>query len=207
MKIVSNKNIKYIVGIDEVGRGPLAGPVAVGAFKIPTDFPIRGFGPIKDSKKLTPEIREEFYKKLLVLKKEKKIDFAVSYESAKNIDKFGLSKAIKNCLESSIKKLHLNPKECLILLDGGLKAPKIFKQQTIIKGDEKKRAIAFASIVAKVLRDRKMVKLTEKFPKYLFEIHKGYGTKKHRELIKQFGICSEHRVYFCRKILGLTNNL
>ncbi len=197
--------IKYIIGIDEVGRGPLAGPVAVGAFKMPVSFLAKDFGPIKDSKKLTPEIREEFYKKLLILKKAGKIDFAVSYESAKNIDKFGLTRAIKNCLENSIKKLKLNPKECLILLDGGLYAPKEFKnQKTIIKGDEKERSIAFASIVAKVLRDSKMRKLAKKFPNYFFEKHKGYGTKAHRELIKQFGICPEHRILFCRKLFGLT---
>ncbi len=193
--------LKYIVGIDEVGRGPLAGPVAIGAFKMPVNFTVKNFGPIKDSKKLTHEIREEIYKKLLILKKEKKIDFAVCYESVKNIDKFGLSRAIKNCLENSLRKLNLNPKECQILLDGGLHAPKEFQnQKTIIKGDEKERSIAFASIVAKVLRDRKMCILAKKYTKYGFEIHKGYGTKKHRELIKRFGLSLEHRVSFCRNI-------
>ncbi len=189
--------LKYIVGIDEVGRGP----VAIGAFKMLVNFTVKNFGPIKDSKKLTHEIREEIYKKLLILKKEKKIDFAVCYESAKNIDKLGLSKAIKNCLENSLRKLNLNPKECQILLDGGLHAPKEFQnQKTIIKGDEKERSIAFASIVAKVLRDRKMCILAKKYTKYGFEIHKGYGTKKHRELIKRFGLSLEHRVSFCRNI-------
>ena len=193
--------IKYIIGIDEVGRGPLAGPVAVGAFKMSVNFNARSFGKIKDSKKLTPEKREAIAKKLQKLKTEKIVDFFVCFQSAKQIDKVGLSKAIKNCIESGFKKLKVKPEECLVLLDGGLKAPKKFKnQKTIIKGDEKERAIAFASIVAKVSRDALMCRLSKKYPKYLFEIHKGYGTEKHRELIKKYGLSTEHRKYFCKNI-------
>src|ERR1035437_6651656 len=92
------KSIKFVVGIDEVGRGPLAGPVAVGAFKMSVDFDASEFGKIKDSKKLTPAKREEIYARLKILKKEKVVDYFVSYESAKRIDKISLSKAIKNCL-------------------------------------------------------------------------------------------------------------
>lgn len=192
--------IKYIIGIDEVGRGPLAGPVAIGAFKMPADFDGKNFGKIKDSKKLTPEKREEIDKKLKKLKKEKIVDFFVCFQSAKQIDKLGLSKAIRNCIESGMKKLKVKPQECLVLLDGGLKAPKIFKnQKTIIKGDEKERAIAFASIVAKVRRDALMCKLAKKYPEYCFEIHKGYGTKKHRDLIAKYGLSAEHRRSFCKK--------
>jgi ribonuclease HII len=197
---VKKSVIKYIIGIDEVGRGPLAGPVAIGAFKMPADFDGKNFGKIKDSKKLTPEKREEIDKKLKKLKKEKIVDFFVCFQSAKQIDKLGLSKAIRNCIESGMKKLKVKPKECLVLLDGGLKAPKIFKnQKTIIKGDEKERAIAFASIVAKVSRDALMCRLAKKYPEYCFEIHKGYGTKKHRDLIAKYGLSAEHRRSFCRK--------
>jgi ribonuclease HII len=196
---VQTKYLKYIIGIDEVGRGPLAGPVAVGAFKMPVDFNTKGFGKIRDSKKLKPEQREEITEKLKILKKGKIVDYFVCYESAKKIDKVGLSKAIKNCLEKSLAKLKVIPKECLVLLDGGLKAPDKFKnQKTIIKGDEKERAIAFASIVAKVSRDALMCKLAKKYPEYCFEIHKGYGTKMHRNLIEKHGLCIEHRRLFCR---------
>jgi ribonuclease HII len=204
------KNIKFIVGIDEVGRGPLAGPVAVCAFIMPIGFKISGFGPLKDSKKLTPKKREEIFCKLEILKNSqqsssqgsKKIDYSVCYESAKSIDKIGLSKAIKNCIKKSLKNIKANPKNCLVLLDGGIKAPEEFKnQKTIIKGDEKERAIAFASIVAKVSRDSLMCKMSKKYPKYCFEIHKGYGTKKHCESIRKNGLCFEHRRCFCKNFL------
>jgi ribonuclease HII len=199
---MKKSHIKYIIGIDEVGRGPLAGPVAIGAFKMPVDFDAKYFGEIKDSKKLTPEKREKIVKILKKLKKEKIINYFVCYQSSRQIDKVGLSKAIKNCVESGLKKLKLKPNECLVLLDGGLKAPIKFKnQKTIIKGDEKERAIAFASIVAKVSRDALMCKLAKKYPEYCFEIHKGYGTKKHRDLIMKNGLSKEHRRCFCRNFI------
>ena len=196
------KSIKFVVGIDEVGRGSLAGPVATGAFKMSVDFSAKGFGRIKDSKKLTPEKREEIVEKLKILKKEKLVDYYVCYESAKRIDGLGLSKTIRNCLEKALSKLNVTPEECLVLLDGGLKAPQKYKnQKMIIKGDEKERAIAFASIVAKVSRDALMCKLAKKYPEYCFEIHKGYGTKMHRELIKKNGLCFEHRKLFCKNFI------
>lgn len=197
------KGIKFVVGIDEVGRGPLAGPVAVCAFKMEQNFQTKSFGKIKDSKKLTPIKREEIFEILKKLKKEKIVNYFVSYETAMRIDKIGLSYAIKNCLEKSLAKLKVNPKECIVLLDGGLKAPEIYKnQKTIIKGDEKERAIAFASIVAKVSRDALMCKLAKKYPKYSFEVHKGYGTKKHCEAININGLCHEHRRCFCKNFLS-----
>jgi ribonuclease HII len=190
---------KYVIGIDEVGRGPLAGPVAVCAFKMPIDFNAKTFGKIKDSKKLTSKKREEIFCKLKGLKE---LDYCVSYESAKRIDKIGISKAIKNCLERSLKILKLRPSECMILLDGGLKAPKEYKyQRTIIRGDEKERAIAFASIVAKVSRDALMCRLAKKYPKYRFDVHKGYGTRRHCTAIRRHGLCPEHRKYFCKNII------
>lgn len=196
------KNIKFVVGIDEVGRGPLAGPVAVCAFKMPIDFVAKSFGKIKDSKKLTPKHREEIFEKLKINKKDGIVDYHVFYETAKRIDKIGLSKAIKNCLDKALSKLKVKPEECLVLLDGGLKAPEKYKnQKTIIKGDEKERAIAFASIVAKVSRDSLMCKLAKKYPKYYFEIHKGYGTKKHCEAINKNGLCTEHRRSFCKNFI------
>lgn len=202
-------DIKYIVGIDEVGRGPLAGPVAVCAFKMPVNFEVKKFGKTKDSKKLSPKKREEIFDMLKKIKStknpifENNIDYLVCYESAQEIDKIGISQAIKNCLKKAITKLRVNPKDCLVLLDGGLKAPLKYKnQKTIIKGDEKERAIAFASIIAKVSRDELMCRLAKKYPKYSFEIHKGYGTKKHCEYIKKNGLCFEHRRCFCKNYLS-----
>jgi len=198
-----SSKIKFVVGIDEVGRGPLAGPVAVCAFKMPINFVTKQFGKLKDSKKLTPEKREEIFEKLKKLKLPRGgasgIDYFVCYESAKRIDKIGISKAIKNCLEKALAKLKVKSKECIVLLDGGLKAPGKYKnQKTIIKGDEKERAIAFASIVAKVSRDALMCRLAKKYPKYNFEIHKGYGTKKHCASIRKNGLSAEHRRCFCK---------
>jgi ribonuclease HII len=192
---------KYIIGIDEVGRGPLAGPVAVCAFKMPVDFNAKRFGKIKDSKKLSTGNRFAISRALSALKKEKQLDYFVSYESAKRIDTIGLSKAVKNCIQISIEKLKLKPHECIVLLDGGLKAPIQFKnQKTIIKGDEKERSIAFASIIAKVSRDAIMCQLAKKYPQYNFEIHKGYGTKMHRSAIEKHGFSPIHRKSFCKNI-------
>lgn len=191
---------KIFVGIDEVGRGPLAGPVAVCAFvwlaggRLPKE--LKG---IKDSKKLSEKKREEWFAKISEYKKEGKCNFKVVFKSAKYIDTQGLSKAIKECLRIALNSLNLNPKETSVLLDGGLKAPQEFKyQETIIKGDAKEVVISAASVMAKVTRDRLMVKLSKKYPGYNFHIHKGYGTLFHREKIKNIGPCIEHRKTFLR---------
>ncbi|MFA6430380.1 MAG: ribonuclease HII [Candidatus Paceibacterota bacterium] len=197
------KKVKFIAGIDEVGRGPLAGPVAVCAFIMPENFNAKELGMIKDSKKLKPQKREEIFARLKELKKEGKVNYSVCYESAKRIDKIGISKAIKNCLIKALKNINAKPNECLVLLDGGLKAPEEFKnQKTIIKGDEKERAIAFASIAAKVSRDSLMCKLAKKYKNYSFEIHKGYGTQKHCEAIKKYGLSDQHRKCFCKRFIN-----
>lgn len=202
---MKSKQIKFVVGIDEVGRGPFAGPVAVCAFIMPIDFKTSGFGPLKDSKKLKPKERENIFNKLKSLKVHHGVlDYCVSYESAKRIDQLGLTKTINNCIKKSLKNIKANPKNCLVLLDGGLKAPAEFiNQKTIIKGDEKERSIAFASIVAKVSRDALMYRLAKKYPKYGFEVNKGYGTKKHCEIIRKEGICKEHRVIFLKNFILL----
>jgi ribonuclease HII len=196
------KTFKYIVGIDEVGRGPLAGPIAFCAFKMPISFNARSFGKIRDSKLLTAQKREEIFCKLEKLKKEKIVDYAVCMESAKRIDHINIAEAGKLCIKKSLEKIKANPKECLVLLDGGIKAPKKYiNQKTIIGGDKKERAIAFASIIAKVKRDELMCKLAKKYPEYGFEVHKGYGTKKHCEILRIHGMCPEHRRSFCKKIV------
>lgn len=206
-----SQKIKYIVGIDEVGRGPLAGPVTVGIvvckgatftqLKRNKRLPPLG----KDSKKLKPEEREKYAEVLKSLAQGELLGgflYTVIHVSNKIIDEKGLSYAIKKAMGEGLKKLKLDPKECEVRLDGGLKAPVEFtKQKTIIKGDEKEQIIAWASILAKVSRDALMAKASKKFPQYGFEVHKGYGTAKHRLQIKFLGISSFHRQSFCKRLV------
>ena len=209
---------KIVVGIDEVGRGPLAGPITLAAFGAPQNLRSKlikilggpdakvGASKIKDSKQLSAKRRKEIYKELLRLRKAEKINFKVSHISNKIIDKKGISCATRLGIKRCLKKLEhksLNHKghPCCIRLDGLLKAPKEFKnQKTIIKGDEKDVFIACASIVAKVRRDRLMCRLAKKYPDYEFQIHKGYGTALHIKLIKKYGLSEIHRKSFCKNI-------
>lgn len=195
--------MKYILGIDEVGRGPLAGPVAVGVFvlekknlkKVKNLYKLA-----KDSKKLSSKKREEIFQ---IIKEYQKLDilrYIVRYESSKVIDKLGINKAIELCISKSFKQLKLKAKECEVFLDGGLKAPKEFIfQKTIIKGDDKIKVISLASIVAKVSRDSLMQKMAKKYPEYGLDIHKGYGTRQHRDAITKNGLSTFHRRTFCGK--------
>lgn len=127
--------------------------------------------------------------------------YAVAHVSNKMIDRNGISFCIKKAIKKGIDKLKLTPLKCKVLLDGSLKAPEEFKnQKTIIKGDQKEKIIAWASILAKVSRDRLMCSMAKKFPKYGLEFHKGYGTKKHRQCIKKYGPSAFHRKTFCRHL-------
>lgn len=195
-------SMKYLIGIDEVGRGPIAGPVAVGAFIFLTPDAKKHFRGVRESKQISEEKREEWYKIIKQKSDENLVNFSVCFQSERVIDKRGISWAIKKCLENCLKNLKANPDECLILLDGGLKAPPHFKnQKTIIKGDAKETVIALASICAKVERDRKMKKLGKKYPGYGFEVHKGYGTRAHYKAIQQAGLHSVHRRSFCKTLI------
>jgi len=189
--------MKYAIGIDEVGRGPIAGPVAVGAFVFLKKGASRIFAGVKESKQLLETQREEWFAKIIEAQKRGEVDYCVKFESERVIDKKGLSWAIRSALAKTLKGLNLLVEEVRVLLDGGLKAPpEYLDQKTIIKGDEKEMIIALASVCAKVLRDRRMIKLGKKHPEYGFEIHKGYGTKKHYEAIKKHGLLKEHRRSF-----------
>jgi ribonuclease HII len=206
--------IKYLIGIDEVGRGPIAGPVAVGAFciSIKNISKVRRiFRGVKESKQLSEPQREGWFGMIEQAQENSLIDFAVSFQSEKVIDAKGLSYAIKKALtislyavvKDSVSKRVVSPTRALyfdqmkVLLDGGLKAPSEFVyQKTIIKGDEKELVIALASICAKVLRDRKMNTLAKKHPEYGFERHKGYGTRGHYDAIKKSGLLAVHRRSF-----------
>jgi len=191
----------YIVGIDEAGRGPLAGPVAVGLVCIPVNFNKKLFGKAKDSKQLSEKIREEIFLETKKLHRDGVLTYAVSMVHADVIDTKGITYAIKLCIKRCLKKCGVSPEETMVLLDGSLKAPRVYvHQKTIIRGDQKEKVISLASIMAKVTRDRWMKKVALKYPEYGFEIHKGYGTKIHRESIKKNGLSSVHRKSFLTRI-------
>ena len=182
---------KYIVGIDEAGRGPLAGPVAVGAVIGLLNSKL--LKKIKDSKKLNAKQREIWHKFL-----KKNFECHCVFIGHKTIDKINIHKATLLGVEKVLKKF--KRKLDLVLMDGSLRAPKEYKQKTIIKGDEKISLISAASIIAKVSRDRRMMREHKKTPHYAFDKHKGYGTKLHYKKIKKHGLSSIHRHTFCKKI-------
>ncbi len=198
--------MKYVIGIDEVGRGPLAGPVTVCAVlcekklytKLGRDWHLPPLG--KDSKKLSSIQRQTYFMYLNHIG----LPYVVVHLSNKQIDRLGISMCIKIAIKKSLNKLvqgmPLDRRaDYAVLLDGGLRAPSEFKsQKTIIKGDEKERIIAWASILAKVSRDRIMTRLHKKYPTYGFGIHKGYGTRMHRQMIAKHGLSAVHRISFCK---------
>ena len=197
--------MQYVVGIDEAGRGPLAGPVAVGAVSVAYPERSRGmwrkfFKGIKDSKKLSVSDRELWFALALEARKDGELDFAVSLVSEKVIDKKGISYAIRLGIKRVLIALDVS-RDSQIFLDGGIRAPERFSHQlTVVKGDEKIPIISLASIMAKVTRDRKMVRLSKKFPKFGFHIHKGYGTLMHRQALKKYGSTEVHRQSFLKNL-------
>lgn len=194
---------KYIIGIDEAGRGPLAGPVAVGVACVPTGFDWTQLQEVNDSKQLTEKKREEIYAAAKRLEKAGELKLSVSMVSASVIDKKGIVPSVTVAMKRALKRLAVSPKGTVVKLDGGLKAPEEYRtQETIVKGDSKEKVIGLASIAAKVTRDRYMQRIAQKdeFVLYDFATHKGYGTKKHREAIVQNGFSTEHRLSYCKNI-------
>ncbi|HBM45914.1 MAG: Ribonuclease HII [Parcubacteria group bacterium GW2011_GWF2_38_76] len=197
---------RWYLGIDEVGRGPLAGPITicVAAFKTRKPKFLRG---IRDSKKLTAQKREDWLNKIKIAKEEGNVLFCVSSTDNEQIDKVGITKATNLAIEKSLKKLKLEPCQCLVLLDGGLKAPiEYIYQETIIRGDDKERIISASSVIAKVNRDNIMIDYSKKYPQYNFHEHKGYGTRAHYEALKKYGKCQIHRISFLKKFYGTINS-
>jgi len=193
--------MSHVIGIDEAGRGPLAGPVAVGVVRIPSKFDKRFFKGIKDSKQLSAAERELWFSLIVEAKRKGQLDFKVALVSEKVIDKHGITYAIRLGIKRCLSGLKARSED-RIFLDGSLKAPLEFKNQlTVIKGDEKIPVISLASICAKVIRDRKMIKLSKKYPKYNLHIHKGYGTRMHRDALEKYGLSDVHRRSFLK---GLT---
>lgn len=183
---------EYICGIDEVGRGPLAGPVVAGAVILPKDCTILY---INDSKQLSEKKREELYDSIM----EKAVAVSVGYASVERIDKINILQATFEAMRDAISKLSVSPD---ILLNDAVTIPQItIPQVPIIKGDAKSISIGAASIIAKVTRDRLMVQYDSVFPEYGFASNKGYGSAAHIEALKKFGPCPIHRKTFIRNFL------
>lgn len=181
-----NNGINYIAGIDEVGRGPLVGPVVTAAVILPKDFYDER---INDSKKLTEKKRELLYDVIM----ENAISVGIGISSEDVIDEINILNATKKAMIEAVNNLNVRPEHLLI---DAVKLDIDIPQTSIIKGDAKSESIAAASIIAKVTRDRMMVELDKLHPEYDFKHNKGYGTKKHIEAIRKYGIIKEHRKTF-----------
>jgi len=187
-KKLGKKGYKKIAGLDEAGRGPLAGPVIAAAVVVKKKF---NLGKIKDSKKLSPKKREEFYK---ILTNHPAIEWGIGRVSEKMIDKINILEATKLAMIKAVQKLKSKPD--FLILDGKMSLNLKIQQKSIVKADEKVLSCTSASIIAKVTRDRIMLKQAEKYPQYQFEKHKGYPTKLHRKMLRKFGPCQIHRKTF-----------
>ncbi|MBI5405931.1 ribonuclease HII [Candidatus Kaiserbacteria bacterium] len=191
--------MRFLLGVDEAGRGPLAGPLAVGVVAMPEGFDVAGeFPGVRDSKKLSEKKREAIYRMLEARVALGDARFTVEFESAGIIDREGIVTAVRRALFRGVRVLvgEVRKSDFRILLDGALKAPPEYAQETIVGGDELVPLISLASIAAKVSRDRLMVRLSAEYPLYGFEKHKGYGTRAHYEALEKYGPCVIHRRSF-----------
>lgn len=197
------KSFAYFIGIDEAGRGPLAGPVSVAAAALRAGSRKPFFWPeVRDSKKLSAAERERLFRLAHLERKKGKLDFISALVGEAQIDKLGIVRAIKIGIRRCLKRLGCPAERSLVLLDGGLRAPRRYlRQKTLVGGEDREKLIALASIVAKETRDRKMIRLSEKYPKYGFHVHKGYGTALHIRALKRHGASPVHRKTFVKKFL------
>ena len=184
-----NKGYNLVCGVDEAGRGPLAGPVCAAAVILPKGHIIEG---VNDSKKLTEKKREELYD---VIKNEA-FAYSIAFADEKEIDDINILQATYLAMKRAVEGL--NAKCDYALIDGNRMPPLEIDGETVIKGDAKSASIAAASILAKVTRDRLMLEYAEKYPEYQFEKHKGYGTKLHYEMLDKFGPSEIHRQTFLK---------
>ena len=182
-----------VCGVDEAGRGPLAGPVYAAAVVLKKWQTIEG---VNDSKKLSEKKREELFDKIV----SECSAFSVGTASEREIDEINILQATFLAMKRAVDGLSIKPD--IALVDGNQTPPLDCAVKTVIKGDAKSESIAAASIIAKVSRDRYMKEMAAKYPEYQFEKHKGYGTKLHYEMIEKYGICEIHRKSFLKKVLG-----
>ena len=185
------EGFEYICGVDEAGRGPLAGPVCAAAVILPRGLEIPG---LDDSKKLTEKKREALFDVII----SEAVSFGIAFASVDEIEELNILNAAMLAMNRAIEKLDHTPQ--LALIDGNRNSGIAVPNRCVVKGDAKCADIAAASILAKVTRDRLMTELAKSYPQYHFEQHKGYGTKLHYEALREYGPCELHRPSFLRKM-------
>ena len=188
-----DRGVRLICGVDEAGRGPLAGPVCAAAVILPPDLEIPG---LNDSKKLTDKRRRE----LFPIIKEQAVAYGIGLASHEEIDGINILQATYLAMERAINALTVKPE--LALIDGNRAKDFGLPVETVVKGDSRSASIAAASVLAKVTRDDLMLELAQQYPQYGFEIHKGYGTKAHYAALTAHGPCPVHRMTFLKKFYG-----
>ena len=192
-EIEDSLNLRLICGVDEAGRGPLAGPVCAAAVILPEHLEIPG---LTDSKKLSDKKRRE----LFPIIQEKAVAYGIGLASEAEIDEINILQATFLAMRRALDQLSVRPE--IALIDGNRETDFGLPVKTVVKGDSLSANIAAASVLAKVTRDNIMVELAETYPEYGFEIHKGYGTKAHYEALRQYGPCPIHRKTFLKKFYG-----
>lgn len=185
-KELSNEGYKYIGGVDEVGRGPLNGPVVTACCVLPSNFKLDG---LTDSKKLTEKKREQFYDYIV----NNCIAYGIGECSPEEIDKYNILEATKIAMGRAIDKVKEQIKLDFVIVDGNMKMNLDLPYKSIVKGDAKSISISAASVLAKVTRDRMLIELDKKYPMYGYAKHKGYPTKAHLEAIKKYGLIDGYR--------------
>ena len=188
-----DQGITLVCGVDEAGRGPLAGPVCAAAVILPAGIEIPG---LNDSKKLTDKKRRE----LFPIIQEKAIAYGIAFADEKEIDEINILQATFLAMERAVSQLSVRPEH--ILIDGNRNKDFGVPSSTVVHGDSLSASIAAASVLAKVTRDNVMLEMAERYPGYDFEIHKGYGTKAHYEALQKNGPCEIHRMTFLKKLYG-----
>lgn len=192
-KSAKAKGYRLVCGVDEAGRGPLAGPVCAAAVILPEDTVING---LDDSKKLSEKKREALFEEII----NKAVAYGIAFSDIKEIEEVNILGATYIAMCRAVDMLELRPD--YVLIDGNRYPPMLdICGETVIKGDSKSMSVAAASILAKVTRDKLMTQYAEKYPEYQFEKHKGYGTKAHIEAIKKYGVTDIHRPSFLKKLL------
>ena len=184
---------QFVCGVDEAGRGPLAGPVCAAAVILPTDIDIPG---LNDSKKLSDKKRRELFPEIC----EKAIAYGIAFADHKEIDEINILQATYLAMERAIGKLSV--KADFALIDGNRAKDFGIPVETVVGGDGRSASIAAASVLAKVTRDDYMLEMSRTYPEYAFEIHKGYGTKAHYAALAEHGPCPIHRMTFLKKLYG-----